>query len=137
MDNDLLQQQIGAAAAVAWIIERLKAHSWVPISVDTYKLNRLVSVITAFFVSAGFTWSYQGNIFDGGAFTIVIPKASALWAFGTTFTGTMGLQELFYRGAVKPQPKTIEIESKETTVFGGSGGVEVRQAGTGDGKAKE
>lgn len=135
MESGLLQQQIGAAAAVAWIIERLKTYSWFPLlNVDSDKLNRVISVVTAFFVSAGFTWSYQGNIFDGGAFTVVIPKAADLWAFGTTFAGSMGLQELFYRGAVKPTPKTVEIESAKTTVIGDPGQIEIHHTGTGNGK---
>lgn len=119
MQPELLQQQIGAAAAVAWGIERMKMYSWFPLlNVDSVKLNRVVSVITAFCVSAGFTWSYQGNIFDGGSFTIVIPSATQLWNFSTTFAGSMGLQELFYQGAVKPVPKTVEIKAKTATVIG-------------------
>jgi hypothetical protein len=101
--DSLISNQVGVSVAVVYLIQLLKNSSWFPwISQHTDQLNRWISVVAAFATSVGFQFAFTGSAATGGTLIIQVPALTVVLSVLLHSLGQVGIQESFYRTAVKP-----------------------------------
>ena len=102
--TDTLSYQAGLAMAAVYLIQWLKGANWFPwLTRHTDLANKVVSFVLALFTAAGIEWHTTGTAMTGGSITITYPALSVVFTGVIRFITQIGLQEGFYRNAVKPQ----------------------------------
>ncbi len=102
MQDTLFTNQVGVSVLVVYVLEWLKRTdkiSW--ISENTDRLNRAVAIIVAFLTSIGFQFAMTGDWRSGGTITITVPSLTAVGSVLLHSLSQVGIQEGFYRAAVK------------------------------------
>jgi hypothetical protein len=106
--DSLISNQVGVSVAVVYLIQLLKNSSWFPwISRHTDKLNSWISVVAAFTTSVGFQFAFTGSAATGGTLIIQVPALTVVLSVLLHSLGQVGIQESFYRTAVKSPPVTL------------------------------
>ena len=116
LPESLLSNQIGVSVLVVCTLQLLKASSWFPwITANTDKLNRVLAFVIAFLTSVGFQFAVTGSYQTGGTLLITLPSLSAILSVLLHSSAQAGMQEVFYRGVVKPiapvMPYTVYAEN--------------------------
>lgn len=103
MNETTFGHQFGVAFAVVSLIEWLKRSGWCPwLTVDSGKINLLVSLFVSFIAAIGITVQVSGNAATGWHFAGVIPPVATMLDAATHFFTQWGLQEFLYHNGVKP-----------------------------------
>jgi hypothetical protein len=110
--DSLISNQVGVSVAVVYLIQLLKSSPWFPwITQHTDQLNRWISVIAAFATSVGFQFAFTGSAAAGGTLVVQIPALTVILSVLLHSLGQVGIQESFYRAAVKTPTATTTINT--------------------------
>jgi hypothetical protein len=110
--DSLISNQVGVSVAVVYLIQLLKSSPWFPwITQHTDQLNRWISVIAAFATSVGFQFAFTGSAVAGGTLVVQIPALTVILSVLLHSLGQVGIQESFYRAAVKTPTATTTINT--------------------------
>ena len=98
--------QIPLSMWVCWLLEKIKNSPAITvISQNSAALNRWVALGAAFLTSAGLNWGVEGSMGAGWDMHLHIPALAALVHFlAIDVPRNYGIQQTFYKMAVKPTP---------------------------------
>ena len=98
--------QIPLSMWTCWLLEHIKNSTWVTaVSQHSAALNRWIALAAAFLTSAGLNWGISGGMGTGWDLHLHIPAAAVLvHFFAIDVPRNYGIQQVFYRQAVKIEP---------------------------------
>ena len=103
--------QLGVSVFLVYLIQWLKNSPWFPwISARTDAINRTVAIVVAFLTSVGFQIHMTGDWTSGGTLVIQIPALTAVFSVFLHSFAQVGMQETFYKMAVKPPQSAGLVE---------------------------
>jgi hypothetical protein len=112
-----LGSQAGVSVILVYLLQWLKGSPWFPwLTARTDTINRTLAIVIAFLTSVGFQINMTGNWTSGGTLIIQIPAATAIFSVILHSAAQVGMQEGFYRMAVKPPPEPLLKLSKDDTI---------------------
>ena len=94
--------QMTLAGVIVHFLQWAKKSQLIPFLTDnTGTLTRIISIVGAFAVSAGFSYGLEGNLQNGGALIIHFPGMEAFLDFLGHAGAQFFMSEIYYQGAVK------------------------------------
>jgi hypothetical protein len=101
-----LGSQAGISIILVYLLQWLKGSPWFPwLTARTDTINRTLAIV-----------NMTGSWTSGGTLIIQIPAATAIFSVILHSAAQVGMQEGFYRMAVKPPPEPLLKLSKDDTV---------------------
>jgi hypothetical protein len=109
MNDAILGQQFGAAAAIVYLIQLLKYTPWASwYSAHSTAINRTTSYLLGIIASTGILWAMNGNIMAGGTLTITFPPLVHIIDVVLHGFGQVAINEVVYK-AVKNGPSALQL----------------------------
>ena len=92
------EYQFGVAVLVVGLLEWLKRSQWFGLlTVDSAKVNRIVSALLATATAAGFHFAMTGSLWQGGAVHIQFPPLVDWLKLLPESAGQFGMQTIVYQ----------------------------------------
>jgi hypothetical protein len=113
-----------SALAVVYAIEFLKTKvPWLPITADTKKINRVLSLILAALTTVGITWHYEP---DAGRLIVENLTTANLWMAGGHLLQQFLLQQVAYDKLIAPAKVVAHTAPAPTPEPSASVGLDLR-----------
>lgn len=101
------QDQLALAALFTWVWQGAKSVPWISwVGEHAPNVSRAFSAAFAALVAAGFTWTFSGDVVNGGTLTIQVPTLATMMEAGRLFVTQFAMQHSLFKVAFPARDKS-------------------------------